>query len=1187
MQNPSEERSESTGTPDIPRTQPESSAQPDNPPAQAASDTSLLPFPIVGIGASAGGLEAFEKFFRHMASDMGIAFVIVQHLDPNHDSMLVDIVRRYTRMDVLQVQDGMQVQPDTIYIIPPNRDMSLLHRTLYLSEPEAARGLRLPIDFFFRSLAEDLHEQAICIILSGTGTDGTLGMRAIKGEGGMAMVQTPSSAKYDGMPQNAIATGMVDYTLPPEDMPRQLSTYVRQEFVPGKRRVEPALAPSSDALQKVFLSLRSQTGHDFSQYKPSTIMRRIERRMTVNQMPQIDDYVSFLRQSPVEIDTLFREMLIGVTSFFRDPDAFDALQHKVLPYLFQERPRGKPVRVWVPGCSTGEEAYSLAILFREYANQMSLDYTVQLFATDIDNLAIEKARAGIYPDSIAADVSAERLRQFFSHEGNSFHVVQSVREMVIFAVQNVIKDPPFSTIDLISCRNLLIYMNSDLQKRVLPLFHYALKPGGFLFLGTSETPGESTRLFTTIDRKWSLFQRMEGDERTKMPPGFALPDQSRSLWNDPQTSPKRSLREIAERTLLEQYAPPGVIINEQGDILYFHGKTGKYLEPASGDASLNVYEMAREGLNMVLPTAVRDSIKRQSTTVHTGIQVKTNRAIQVINVHITPLPQSLLMITFEEVTVLEPTALDETEADDNGEQDQRVHALQQELNSTREYLQTTIEELQSSNEEVKSSNEELQSTNEELQSTNEELVTSKEELQSVNEELVTVNTELRTKIDQLSRANNDQKNLLASMEVGTIFLDHELHILRFTPAAEKVLNVLESDIGRPLGHLTSTIVTLNLVEIAEGVLHDLQIREEEVQNQDGEWFMLRAQPYRTTENVVEGVVITFSDITRQKRVQEDLYNHQQIIEGVYSILDIPIFVLDMRDDGDFYYQDLNPANERLTGYSRDMVIGKRNQDLDPPLDPAQIEEARNYYRQCVERGASLSYEQRMDTQNREQWWSVQLKPLKDDQGEVYRIVGAAQMITKQKHLQTSLHRFDDLVAQLPHWHQTLHHQHDEVALATAFSHLLVQIEGYQLVRVGLNVPDQPVYSIAEWVEQRSAQLPAMDDVALDDGVAQQLVDSVLHAGEFIVIADIVSDSAYASWHATCQTCSIASVMVVPLVCQGQPLGAVIVGASSNNFFDSVTTSILHHFIDTLAYGLAVRRGLLPIKEDTMTGGTHE
>ncbi len=1176
MQHPSDDCSEETPPMPTPSQHPEPVGTSSSPAAQTASDTGTIPFPIVGIGASAGGLEAFEKFFTHIAPDTGIAFVIVQHLDPNHDSMLVDIIRRYTRMDVLQAEDGMSVQPDTIYIIPPNRDMSLMHRTLYLTKPEAARGLRLPIDFFFRSLADELHEHAICIILSGTGTDGTLGMRAIKGEGGMAMVQSsPSSAKYDGMPQNAIATGMVDYTLPPEDMPHQLITYVRQEFVPGKRRVEPALAPSSDALQKVFLALRSQTGHDFSQYKPSTIMRRIERRMTVNQIRQIDDYVHYLRQSPVEVDTLFREMLIGVTSFFRDPDAFGILTYKVFPRLLEDRAQQLPVRVWVTGCSTGEEAYSLAILFREQTSRMGYDRTIQIFATDIDNLAIEKARAGIYPDSIAADVSPERLRQFFSREGNSFHVSQSVREMVIFAVQNVIKDPPFSNIDLISCRNLLIYMNSDLQKRVLPLFHYALKPGGFLFLGPSETPGESSRLFGTIDRKWSFFQRMIEDDNPRTPPGFAMYEQSRTLWGDPPVpSPKRSMREIAEQTLLEQYAPPGVIVNDQGDILYFHGKTGRYLEPASGDASLNVFQMAREGLHVVLPTAVRETMKQQHVTIRTGIQVKTNGNIQVVSVRITPLPEGLLLINFEQVAILEPTPLDEIELDSASEKDQRILALQQELKSTREYLQTTIEELQSSNEEVKSSNEELQSTNEELQSTNEELVTSKEELQSVNEELVTVNAELRTKIEQFSRANNDQKNLLVSMEVGTIFLDQELHILRFTPAAEQVLNVLESDIGRPLHHLTSTIVTVDLVEVTEGVLQDLQIREQEVQNQAGDWFVLRAHPYRTTDNVVEGVVMTFSNITQQKRVQEELYQQTQLLQGIYRNINVPIFLLDVGEDGDFYYHDANPANERLTGYSPDMLIGKRNHDLDPPLAAAHVEEARGYYRQCVERGETLMYEQRLDVGKKESWWAVQLTPLKDAQGQVYQLIGSAQPITPRKQMQATLQRFDHLVAQLPLWHQTIRHQQDETAMARAFSHMLVQINGYQLACVGLGMPDQSVPPIAHWVEQRAAQAPAAAEVALDADVLHHLAESVLQTGTPLVIDDLGSDPAYASWHAASQACGFSAVMALPLGWQEQQFGVVIIGATSDDIFDNATTSILHHFIDTLAHGLAVRRDLM-------------
>jgi two-component system CheB/CheR fusion protein len=1144
---------------------------------QAAPETSVPPFPIVGIGASAGGLEAFEKFFTTMPADSGMAFVLVQHLDPTHNSMLVDIIRRYTRMQVLQVEDGMQVEPNTIYIIPPNRDMALMQRTLYLTKPEAARGLRLPIDFFFRSLADELQERAICIILSGTGTDGTLGMRAIKGEGGMAMVQSPASAKYDGMPQNALATGMIDFTLPPEEMPQQLMTYVQQEFVPGKPRAKPALSQASGALQKVFLALRSQTGHDFSQYKPSTTMRRIERRMTVNQIERIDDYVQYLQQNPLEVDTLFREMLIGVTNFFRDPNAFDALKQKVIPRLFTNRPLRQPVRVWVPGCSTGEEAYSLAIVLREHLNSIGQNYSIQVFATDIDSHAIEKARAGVYPDSIAADVSSERLQQFFLHEGNSFRVVQTVREMVIFAVQNVIKDPPFSGIDLMSCRNLLIYMTSDLQQRVIPLFHYALNPGGFLFLGTSETPSESSRRFEVIDRRWSLFQRPTDDTTSGLPAGFTRPEQHQPTPRETQPpQSKRSLRELGEQALLKAFAPVAVMINEQGDILYFHGKAGKYLEHASGEASLNLFHMARDGLHIVLPTMVREALKQQTATMREGIELKDAHEPQFVNVRVIPIERDVLLVSFEDVPISEPDTSEEAALDSSSEQEKRIQALQHELQSTREYLQTTIEELQSSNEEVQSSNEELQSSNEELQSTNEELETSKEELQSVNEELVTVNTELRNKIEQLTQANNDLKNLLVSMEVGTIFLDKQLHIRRFTPAAQQVVNVRDHDVGRPLNHLTATVVGVDLVQVAEGVLADLQMREQEVQNQEGAWFLLRARPYRTLENVVEGVVLTFADITQQKQVQADIYRQQQMHEAIFTQIDVPLFVLEVGEDGDFYYVDVNPADERLSGYDRDMLIGRRNDDLEPPLNPDHVEQARAYYRQCVEQGEPMTYEQQMDMpgSGREEWWTVQLTPLKDTAGHVYQIVGAAQRITERVKVRATLQRLSALVAQLPEWHQTIRQEHDELTMAAAFCRLLTRIDGYHIVRIGLRPADQPEQPPAQWAEQRAEEVPTADDVALDDVGAHQLAQAVREAREPVMIDDIRADPAYAAWHEAARACGFRAVIGLPLAWHAQPLGVLLVAAAAPDMFDHTTSAILNHLAATFAAGLAARRGLL-------------
>jgi two-component system CheB/CheR fusion protein len=588
----------------------------------------------------------------------GMAFVVVQHLAPDHKSILIDLVKKHTRMQVFQVEDGMEVQPNCVYIIPPNRDMAFLHAKLHLMEPGAPRGLRLPINFFFRSLAQDLHERAIGVVLSGTGTDGTLGLKAIKSEGGITMAQIPESAAYDGMPRSAIATGVVDFILPPEKMTEQLIAYVQHAFGHRPRTVTAPAPQKDDVLQKVFIVLRAQTGHDFSLYKQNTINRRIERRMAVTQIDKIEDYVRYLQQNPVEVETLFRELLIGVTNFFRDPPAFESLKEHVIPQLFKS-PAGS-VRVWVPGCSTGEEAYSLAILLQERADELkqnSRDFSVQIFATDLDGEAIEKARAGIYPDSIAADVSPERLERFFAREENSYRIRKTIRDRVVFAKQDMIKGPPFSKMDLISCRNLLIYLGAELQGKLVPLFHYALNQDGFLFLGNSETVGEFGDLFTAVDKKWKLYQRKGGVTHRAAIAPFAPPLLAADAKG--RTTPlgnqlvRVDARNLAEKVLLESYAPACVIINANFDVLYIHGRTGKYLEPAEGEASLNLLRMVREGLRFELATAVRKVIAQQTAVRYEGLRVKSNGDTSIVNLVAQPMTKpeaaaGLIMVVFED-----------------------------------------------------------------------------------------------------------------------------------------------------------------------------------------------------------------------------------------------------------------------------------------------------------------------------------------------------------------------------------------------------------------------------------------------------------------------------------------------------------------------------------------------------------
>lgn len=926
---------------------------------QGAAEAAVASFPIVGIGASAGGLAAFEAFFSAMPAevDPGMAFVLVQHLAPDYKSMLTDLIQRYTRMQVFEVEDGMVVRPNCTYIIPPNRDMACLNGALQLLEPSSPRGQRLPIDFFFRSLAQDQHDRAICIVLSGTGSDGTLGLRAIKGEAGMVMAQTPASAEYDGMPRSAIATGLVDYVLTPAEMPAQLIAYATRAF---GRSPLPAVIPipkAENALKKIFILLRAQTGHDFSHYKPSTIHRRIERRMAVQQIETLDEYVKYLQQAPSEVDALFRDFLIGVTNFFRDPEAFKAVEEQLIPQLFAGKSAGAAVRVWSVGCSTGEEAYSLAILLAERQEALKQSFQVQVFATDIDSRVIATARAGLYPASIAADLTPERLARFFTAEsdGNAYRIHKTIRDMLVFSEQDVIKDPPFSRLDLISCRNLLIYLDAELQKKLIPLFHYALNPGGFLFLGTSETVSEYGDVFTVLDRKLKLYQRKEdghGAQRVALsrfvPPMATMADAVPPSVGKATYPGKLPLRELTEQALLHQIAPAAALVNGRGDILYLHGRTGMYLELAPGEVRVNnILKMAREGLQRELTTALYKAAARKEVVRHAGLRVKTNGHYTLVNLSIRPVIDGadatpLFLVTLEEALPLGPdlaqpaaahalVAVNRSDAStgegDGMDADSRIAALKQELQAKEAYLQTANEELETSNEELKSSNEEMQSVNEELQSTNEELETSKEELQSVNEELATVNAELQTKVADLSRVNNDMNNLLAGTGIGTVFLDHQLRILRFTPAATQIINLIHSDVGRPVEHLVSNLVNYNcLSEDAKVVLDTLVPKEVEVQTKAGNDYLLRIRPYRTLENVIEGAVITFTEITEIKKAQSALLESQSRLA---------IVLRDARDA--ITVQDLtgrilawNPEAQRMYGWSEAEAMAMNIKDLTPP-----------------------------------------------------------------------------------------------------------------------------------------------------------------------------------------------------------------------------------------------------------------
>jgi two-component system CheB/CheR fusion protein len=894
---------------------------------QQASTSPPAGFPIVGIGASAGGLAAIEAFFSAMPAknEKGIAFVIVQHLSPRHKSILSELVKRYTHTQVHEAEDGMQVKPNCTYIIPPNRDLALLNGRLQLLERAASsHGAHYPIDFFFRSLAADQHERAICIVLSGTGSDGSLGLRAVKGEGGMAMVQDPESAEFDGMPRSALATGLVDLVLPAAEMAVPLIAYVNHTARRIVRRAPNAAYQNQQILAKIAVFLRARTGHDFSQYKENTIIRRVQRRMALQQLESPADYLRFMQDNAQEVGALFRDLLIGVTSFFRDTEAFAALEKVGIPRLFEGLPGGV-IRVWVCACSTGEEAYSLAILIHEYMEAIKQQLRVQIFATDIDRHATEQARQGVFPASIAADVSPERLRRFFTLEvDGSYRIQKVIRDLIIFSEQDVLKDPPFSKLGLISCRNLLIYLNADLQKRVMPLFHYALKPGGILFLGNSETVGDVPMLFENLDRKAKIYLRKNDNARVPSLPSNVPMTSAPSIRQiaDKKANP----RERIEQTLLRHFKAAAVLINARGEILYFHGSTGNFLEPAPGEASSNILSMARQGLRQDLAAALHRAVSRNEAAYANGLRVKTNGNFVTVDLTILPASgdsgEGLFVVVLDEKAnvdneqALAPSSVNSAR-------------LEQELRAKDEYIRTIIEEMETSGEELKSSNEEMQSVNEEMQSTNEELETSKEELQSVNEELATLNAELQQKVADLSRANSDINSLLAGTGVGTLFVDQQLRIARFTPSITQAINLIHTDVGRPLAHVVSNLVDYdNLVADVQGVLDTLIPLEIEAQTKTGGWYILGIRPYRLLSNVIEGVVITFVDITQRKRAEQKLieaerFRHAAEIETV----GIVFFKLDGA------ITSANKAFLAMTGYTQeDMQASLVNLDVILPQE---------------------------------------------------------------------------------------------------------------------------------------------------------------------------------------------------------------------------------------------------------------
>ena len=809
----------------------------------SGSTSGQTDLPVVGIGCSAGGLEALEKFLTHVPPDSGWAIVVIQHLSPDHVSALPRLLQRLTPMRVAEALDGALIEPNCVYVIPPDKDLSLLHGKLRLLEQMSVNGLRLPIDFFLRSLANDRREKAIGVILSGMGSDGVFGLRAIKEKGGLTLTQEPASAQSDSMPRSAIDAGVADIVALPESLPARITDYLQHPAHDGGNPRSPRPDIVS-GLDKIVILLRDRSGNDFSLYKSNTLSRRVERRMAVNQIASIDAYARYLRSNPQELDLLFRELLIGVTSFFRDPEVWDYLRTEAIPYLFAQHPGGKTLRAWVSPCSTGEEAYSLAMVFQEALAQCKPEasFRLQIYATDLDAEAIDRARRGHYPENICADVSAERLaRHFVADDAGGFRISKSIRDMVVFAPQNIIADPPFTKLDLLCCRNLLIYFGAQLQERLLPLFYYALNPGGLLLLGSAESVGNFTNLFAPANAKARIFRRQE---QTLLVADLDFPRRAPVEGDAPgkKLPPDRqeNLGQLADQFIQQNWAPAAVLVNEDGDIVYISGRTGKYLEPAAGKTNINIYAMAREGLREAIAGVVLKAL-RVGQPIHLNkLRISSEGGTQIVDVIVQAIdkPEALrgrVLIVFKDV----PTPSGQRRGRGKAVRNDDCAELMQELQQTREALQVTHEEMQSTVEELKSSNEELQ----------------------------TVNAELQAKVDDLTWVRNDMSNLLNSTEIATVFLNNEMKLRRFTTHATRLFKLIPGDVGRPLSHVVTDLDYPQLKDDANEVLRTLVFQEKSVSTHDGRWFRVRIMPYRTQDNVIDGVVITFTDITEIKQLE--------------------------------------------------------------------------------------------------------------------------------------------------------------------------------------------------------------------------------------------------------------------------------------------------------------------------------
>lgn len=866
---------------------------------------------VVGIGASAGGLEAIQVFFKHMPKDSDLAFVVVQHLSPDYKSLMDELLLKYTRMTIHKVTESMEVKPNSIYLIPPGKNMTIFHNQLFLTKQDPGRGINLPIDIFLRSLAKDKGRNAVAVILSGTGSDGALGIRAIKEAGGMVMVQDDKSAKFDGMPRSSIATGIVDFILPADKLPEKLLAYIQHPFISELKDIKNELDDAQDALTKIIMLIREYSGIDFSFYKTNTIIRRIEKRIGINQLYDLESYISYLEDNSEEIEILYKELLIGVTRFFRDKEAFDILQEKTIPKILENATDKTQIRVWSAGCSTGEEAYSTAILFREYMDENHIEADVKIFATDLDQQSVEYAGVGIYPENVISDISPERISKYFKKIEGKYQVSEKIRRMVVFATQNIIKDPPFSKLDLILCRNMLIYFKPETQKKILSMFYFSLRSSGFLFLGSSESIGEYSTGFAPVSVKWKIFKYKAGfrPEISRDVPLTSIRTQLRheaSYETGVKKTFERIFFDVLLNQLLTKYIPPSVIVDENYNILHIIQDINKYIKLPQGKITYNLLKLINSDISVIVSSILRKVKKDNQQVVFedVGFEASKNKK-QLVDIIANALydeksKQNYYVVSFQEKKQ-KPKATKAEKIDVNSQYHERLVELEKELQFTKESLQATVEELETSNEELQSSNEELIASNEELQSTN-------EELQSVNEELYTVNAEHQQKIHELTLMSNDMDNLLKNTEIGTIFLDIDLKIRKITDHIYDNFKILRTDVGRPINDLVISKLYPRFISDIKRVLKSLKRIDKEIKF-DGNYYSIRILPYRNEEDAVSGVIISFININEVEKAKVQIEREKDLLQRILE--NSPLAKSMVNENGKITY--INKKGEKVLG----------------------------------------------------------------------------------------------------------------------------------------------------------------------------------------------------------------------------------------------------------------------------------